>query len=137
MRTSHDTVSRPLTRIQSAQHTHSLSTDEEEISEISRLLSEPPGSGGIPASELHPLVKDYLQVIQTVTEISSALVRLSMATTDSNNQDNVLRPSMIEMIKDSIDRKSKNLRRIFLNWDHDQDGFIDATEMRKGQFSDA
>ena len=60
-----------------------------------------------------------------------------MATTDSNNQDNVWRPSMIEMIKDSIDRKSKNLRRIFLNWDHDQDGFIDATEMRKGQFSDA
>ena len=48
-----------------------------------------------------------------------------------------MRPSMIEMIKDSIDRKSKNLRRIFLNWDHDQDGFIDATEMRKGQFSDA
>ena len=77
MRTSHDTVSRPLTRFQSVHHTHSLSTDEEEISEISRLLSEPPGSGGIPASELHPLVKDYLQVIQTVTEISWAFYSIN------------------------------------------------------------
>jgi Ca2+-binding EF-hand superfamily protein len=81
--------------------------NEDEIAEIDRLMSKPPSRGGMPPKEIHPLVQEYLR-------------------------DGELKPSMLSMIQTSLEGKSSHLRNIFLKWDIDQDGFIDATELRKG-----
>ena len=77
--------------------------DEEDRLEIERLLSGPvnPGPYAIPEKELHPVVNEYLRHGQ-------------------------LGPSM-NVIKDGLDRKASRLRDIFLKWDHNRDGFINAT----------